>query len=169
MTVLWWGAPLLFAPHSIAKQPPSEKAPLFSTPVERCIVPAAAFHGVNHFLLRSILQVESRLNPTAVARNTNGSIDVGIGQMNSMHFGELAKHGVTPDHLRDACIGTYVAAWHLAKSIHRHGNTWQGIATYHSATPYFNRRYQALLFNELVRSGVLQGRQIPVPPLAQAK
>jgi hypothetical protein len=36
----------------------------------------------------------------------------------------------------------------------RHGNTWFGVAAYHSATPVHNQRYQALLKQELMRSGV---------------
>jgi soluble lytic murein transglycosylase-like protein len=137
----------------------------FTTENERCIVPAANYHGVNHQVLRAILRVESGLRPDAVGRNDNGTIDVGIGQMNSMHFGSLARWGVTPQHLKDACVGTYVAAWHLSKTMRTHGNTWFGVAAYHSATPYFNSRYQALIRNELRRAGVLQGGMEAVPPL----
>lgn len=86
-----------------------------------------------------------------------------------MHFKELQRHGVTPSDLRDACIGTYVAAWHLSKVIARHGNTWRGIAAYHSTTPYFNNRYQILLNNEMVRSGAMEGKILPVPPLRPGK
>lgn len=139
--------------------------PPFTTEVERCIVPAAQLHGVNHFVLRAILKIESGLNPNALGRNENGTVDVGIGQANSMHFRDLARYGITPEHLKDACIGTYVAAWHLSKTIARHGNTWFGVATYHSATPYFNHRYQILLNNEMVKSGVFEGAVLPVPPL----
>lgn len=141
------------------------KAPMFTTEVERCIIPAAQYHRVNQYILRAILKVESNLNPNAVGKNDNGTLDVGIGQMNTIHFKELRKHGITPDDLRDACVGTYVAAWHLSKAIARHGNTWYGIAAYHSATPYFNNRYQILLKNEMIRSGLIAGRILPVPPL----
>lgn len=139
----------------------------FSTEVERCILPASQFHGVNHFVLRSILKIESGLKPGAVGKNRNGTVDVGIGQMNSMHFRELARYGIAPEQLKDACVGTYVAAWHLSKTIARYGNTWAGIAAYHSATPYFNARYQALLNNEMVKSGLLDGPSMPVPPLTR--
>lgn len=146
----------------------TQDAPPFSTVVERCIVPAANFHQVNQDILRAILKVESGLKPTAVGRNSNGTTDVGIGQMNSMHFQELAKYGVAPEHLKDACVGTYVAAWHLRKGISKYGNTWFGIATYHSATPYFNHRYQVLINNELVKANALAGNVLPVPPLKMA-
>lgn len=134
----------------------------FTTPAEQCIMPAADYHRVNPYLLRAILRVESGLRPNAVMRNSNGTVDVGISQINSIHFRELGRYGIAPAHLQDACVGTYVGAWHLARVIARHGNTWEGIARYHSATPKFNRRYQALLWNELLRSGVVQGNPVPV-------
>lgn len=145
---------------------PGPGTPLFSTPVEACIMPAARFHAVNPYVLRAILKVESGLNPaTTVSRNTNGTVDVGICQFNSMHFKRLARYNIAPGHLLDPCICTYVAAWHLAEVIRDNGNTWEGIARYHSGTPYFNQRYQILLSNELIRSGVIQGKVQPVPPL----
>lgn len=126
------------------------------------------FHGVNYQVLRAILVVESGLNPRAVGRNDNGTVDVGMGQFNSMHFKELAKFGLAPEHLMDACVSTYVTAWHLKKTTVASGNTWEGIARYHSATPYFNRRYQILLRNEMIRSGALEGNIQAVPPMKRA-
>jgi soluble lytic murein transglycosylase-like protein len=140
-------------------------APPFTTTAERCILPAARYHQVNAQVLRAILVVESGLNPTALGRNRNGTMDVGMGQMNSIHFSELAKHGIAPANLLDPCVATYVAAWHLRRVMNEDGNTWSGIAKYHSSNSYFNYRYQVLLNNELVRSRVIQGRMLAVPPL----
>lgn len=156
------------ASHAQAPKKPATAAP-YTTEHERCIIPAAYYHGVNHAILRAILKVESNLNPKAVGKNDNGTEDVGIGQMNSMHFKELSKFGIAPEQLKDACTGTYVAAWHLKKGIAKHGNTWFAVARYHSATPYFNNRYQILLNNELVKAGVIQGKRMPVPPLRPQK
>lgn len=94
----------------------------------RCVTPAAQYHSVNPWVLRAILKVESGFNPGAINRNPNNTVDVGIAQMNSMHFKELQQHGVAPGHLLDGCIATYVAAWHLAKQMRVHGNTWFGIS-----------------------------------------
>lgn len=132
---------------------------------DRCVEPAAQYHGVNPQILRAILMVESRLNPGVVSRNSNGSIDVGIAGINSIHFKELAKHGIGHNQLLDACVSTYVAAWKVRKKTERWGNTWYGVAAYHSETPYFNQRYQVLLHNQLVKSGTILGRTMPVPPL----
>jgi len=130
--------------------------PIFGTQQERCILPAAQHHVVNPLVLRAILNVESSLQATAIHRNSNGTVDVGMGQINSIHFQELAKWGITPQKLMDACVSTYVAAWHLKKGIVKYGNTWFGIAAYHSATPEHNARYQSLIYRELEKTGAFQ-------------
>ena len=140
----------------------------FSSSVENCIVPASQYHGVNPHILRAILRVESSLKPNTVSRNRNGTADIGIGQINSIHLRELAKFGIAAEQLLDHCVGTYVAAWHLKKGIASGGNTWEAIAKYHSNSPYFNRRYQVLLRNELLRSKVISGQPMPVPALVQS-
>ncbi|MGE3342282.1 MAG: lytic transglycosylase domain-containing protein [Vicinamibacterales bacterium] len=137
----------------------------FSTAAERCIVPAALHMRVDPYVLRSIFRVESGLDPSAVNYNANGSFDKGLAQTNSQHFGRLARLGVKPEDLADACVSSYVGAMHLREAMDRYGNTWPGIATYHSKTPYFNRRYQILLNNEMVRAGFMVGTILPVPPL----
>lgn len=139
----------------------------FTTEAERCVVPASLHHGVNFHVLRAILVVESRLNPATVSRNTNRTVDVGVAGINSIHFSELARHGIAPNDLLDACVSTYVAAWKLRHAVFRHGNTWFGVAAYHSTTPKFNKRYQALLQNELIRTGQLSGPIQHVPSLSQ--
>lgn len=143
-----------------ASPPPSADAGM-----QNCIAPAARHHQVNPQLLRAILKLESNLNPRAVGRNANGTLDVDIGQINSRHFPLLAAHGIQPGHLLDPCIGSYVAAWHLSRVIAVHGNTWEAVARYHSATPYFNRRYRILLNNELVAAGAIRGSRLLVPAI----
>ena len=128
--------------------------PSSSLAVDPCLMPASQRHGVNPHILRAILQVESGMRPHVVNRNRNGSIDVGMAQINSIHFRELAQWGITPERLLDPCVATHVAAWHLKRVMLRHGNTWFGVAAYHSTTPAHNQRYQALLKQELMRSGV---------------
>lgn len=130
-----------------------------------CVSQAATYHAVNSWVLRAILQVESGFNPKAINKNRNGTVDVGIAQMNSMHFKELRKYGVAPDDLMDACLATYVAAWHLRKQLSAHGNTWFAVGAYHSATPCFNRRYVSLVWNVLLKWGVVAGQKESVPTM----
>lgn len=131
-----------------------------------CVTQAAAYHSVNSWILRAIIQVESSFNPKAINKNQNGTVDVGIAQMNSMHFKELKKHGVTPSDLMDGCVASYVAAWHLRKQTKAYGNTWFAVGAYHSATPCFNQRYTALVWNALLKWKVVQGNRANVVPMS---
>jgi soluble lytic murein transglycosylase-like protein len=141
---------LMWAHAAAHAQTPPEAKPA----ADHCLMPAAQRHGVNPHILRAILQVESGMRPHVVNRNRNGSIDVGMAQINSIHFRELSQWGITPDRLLDPCVATHVAAWHLKRVMLVHGNTWFGVAAYHSVTPVHNLRYQGLVRQELVRTGV---------------
>jgi hypothetical protein len=133
----------------------------------KCIQGAADFHVVNPSILHAVLMVESGMNPLVISQNQNGTIDVGLGAMNSSHFSELSKFGITPGDLLNDCVATYVAAWQLKKGLNRFGNTWFGVAAYHSTTPFYNNRYQVLIFNQLVQDHVLPATKLQVPHLHQ--
>lgn len=137
------------------------------TEATRCIAAAARYHTVNPWILRAILSVESNFNPRAFNVNANKTIDVGMAQINSIHFAELQRHGIAPGNLLDGCIASYVAAWHLAKHIRRNGNTWFAIASYHSTSPCQNTRYAGLVWNRLLEWGVVAGKRLHVKSLAQ--
>jgi soluble lytic murein transglycosylase-like protein len=158
-----WGSLCLF----MTAQAQAGSIKVLGQPMDRCIQNAAEYHDVDPQLLRAILMVESRLNPKAINRNNNGTKDIGVAQINSVHLPILKVHGIQEDHLFDACINTYVGAWLLRKQIARHGLNWYGIAAYHSTTPALNYRYQVLVYNELVRSGVIQNSSLNVPPLVK--
>lgn len=119
-----------------------------------CLKPAATYHGVNPQLLLAVLTVESRLNPNAMNKNANGTVDIGMGQINSIHLPELQRYGLNAEHLMDACKATYVSAWLLRRGFDRYGNSWFAAAAYHSTTPVHNLRYQGMLKAELARQGV---------------
>lgn len=130
-----------------------------------CVAEAAQYHGVNPWVLRAILKVESNFNPRALNRNANGTLDVGMAQINSIHFAELAQWGVLPASLMDGCVAAYVAAWHLARQIRRYGNSWFGVASYHSTSPCQNARYSGLVWNALAGWRVVAGPQVKVASL----
>lgn len=134
-------------------------------PLKKCIKAAADYHGVNPYLLRAILVVESQLNPKAININKNGTRDIGVAQINSIHLPVLQSHGIKENHLLDGCVNTYVGAWLLSKQISRYGLNWFGIAAYHSVTPDKNFRYQVLVYNKMVRSGAIQSAAMQVPAL----
>jgi soluble lytic murein transglycosylase-like protein len=131
-----------------------------------CVTQAANYHGVSSWVLRGIIQVESRFNPQAMNKNNNGTVDMGIAQINSMHLKELAKHGIGPKDLMNACVASYVAAWHLKKQINAYGNTWFAVGAYHSTTKCFNERYASLVWNELRNWRVVEGPKLRAVPLS---
>ncbi len=48
-----------------------------------CFDDAGKKYGINPALLEGIARVESNLNPKAMNRNTNGTTDIGLMQINS--------------------------------------------------------------------------------------
>ena len=134
----------------------------------RCADAAAEYHKVNPAILKAILKVESGGNPLARNLNANGTEDIGIGQYNSSNLKALSPFGVDSRDLYDSCVGTYVSAWHLAKQVKAYGNTWFAIGAYHSTTPFFNKRYQALINNAMVDLGFANWPKTPIAPLSQA-
>lgn len=132
------------------------QAAQLSVRAQQCVQSAAQYHRVNPDVLTAIARVESSGNPEAVGRNSNGTLDVGLVQTNSIHFEELVKKGVAPSHLRDECVSLYVGAWMLSKKMAKHGNTWRAIGAYHSETLQHNYKYQQLIVRELVAMGVMR-------------
>ena len=145
--------------HGPALAQASGEAPVATGPrqPDDCVTQAATYHSVSPWILRAIIQVESSFNPNALNKNNNGTVDVGIAQINSMHFKELGKYGIGQRELMNGCISSYVGAWHLRKQVVAYGNTWFAVGAYHSATPCFNQRYTGLVWNVLLKWGVVNG------------
>lgn len=106
-----------------------------------CWDEAAARYNINASVLQSIGKHESGLKATAINRNTNGTVDVGVMQINSIHFPELKSYGISPTALWEPCTNVMVGAFLLAKSIKKYGNTWEAVGAYHSRTPTLKERY----------------------------
>ncbi len=108
-----------------------------------CIEQAAAYHQVNAVVLRAMAWHESGMRSWAVGKNQNGTYDIGLMQINSIHLQELSKYGIGPQHLTDACVSAYVGAWKYRSKVNKHGNTWTAVGAYHSETPVYRDAYAA--------------------------
>ena len=91
---LWLATVTLLLAGSFPAAMATSSSPRGSKPLNKCIVGAAQYHGVNPYLLRAILVVESRLNPKAINVNMNGTRDIGVAQINSIHLPVLQNHGI---------------------------------------------------------------------------
>jgi soluble lytic murein transglycosylase-like protein len=106
-----------------------------------CFDSAAAYQGINAGILRAISIKENSRCDATISKNTNGSVDVGCMQINSIHNKELSTHGVRPDDLLDQCKNIFIGAWHYKKMIHKYGHTWTAVGAYHSQTPKLRDAY----------------------------
>ncbi|WP_454754789.1 lytic transglycosylase domain-containing protein [Cupriavidus necator] len=117
--------------------------------VADCLDDAAAYHGVGALLVRGIAKAESGMRANAVNRNTNGSEDLGLMQINTVHLPRLARYGVTRERLFDPCVSAYVGSWILRACLDRYGHTWNAVGCYNAGSPdkrlkYANRIYAVL-------------------------
>jgi len=128
-----------------------------------CIDDAAAHHRVNASVLRAIGWQESRLQPAAVGRNANGSVDVGAFQINSIHLPELAGYGIARAALADGCVSADVAAWHYRRQIDLQGDSWQAVGAYHSRTTARAAWYANQIAAILMRWNVMPRGALPFP------
>ncbi|GJG97756.1 lytic transglycosylase domain-containing protein [Cupriavidus pauculus] len=114
-----------------------------------CLDDAAAFHGVSATLVRAIARVESGMQARARNVNRNGSEDIGLMQINSMHLPRLARHGISRVRLFDPCINVYVGAWILADCMRRYGQTWTAVGCYNAGASDKRLRYAQRVYRML--------------------
>ena len=86
-------------------------------------------------LLYAIASAESSLDARAINRNRDGSHDIGLMQINSMHLPDLARQGITRQRLLDEpCLSIDVGASILSGFIRRHGRTWRAVGAYNAGS-----------------------------------
>lgn len=108
-----------------------------------CMVTAAQRYTLPLDVFRAVIATEGGWNGMK-KRNRNGSYDLGLAQINTIHLPELAQYGVSEVQLvRDVCVNLHVAAYRLRSEINRVGDFWRGVGNYHSRTPALNAAYQA--------------------------
>ena len=128
-----------------------------------CIDDAAARHRVDADVLRAIGWQESRLQPAALGRNADGSVDMGAFQINSVHLTELARYGIDRATLADGCACAEVAAWHYRRQVDLLGDNWQAVGSYHSRTPARAAWYANRIAAILMRWKVMPVGALPFP------
>lgn len=110
-----------------------------------CFAEASARYSVNEFILRAIALHESRMIPSLQLVNSNGSVDIGLMGINTVHIspGErLYQAGMKSAMLLDPCTNVMTGAYLLRLKMNRFGNTWTAVGAYHSMTDQYNVAYQ---------------------------
>ncbi|MGY4730789.1 lytic transglycosylase domain-containing protein [Burkholderia pyrrocinia] len=115
---------------------------IFSTNARADCIDATAHElHIDGDLLRAIAWRESHFSPDAQHLNRNGSIDIGLMQVNSIHLSELRQIGVSRSMLSNSCTNVRAAGWLLAQIFRNYGSTWRAIGEYHSHTPGLSNQY----------------------------
>jgi hypothetical protein len=112
-----------------------------------CFEDAGNTYGINPTLLESIARVESNLNPNAVNRNTNGTSDIGLMQINSAWLKSISVSA--NDLLKDACLNTMTGAWILRQCMDRHGYGWEAVGCYNAMSRNKKVDYAWKVFHKL--------------------
>lgn len=128
---------LFFSSHLHAEKIPLDT--LWST-----FMNAAHKHNVDPFMLIAIAEVESDFDDAAICHNRNGSVDVGIMQINEYWFPQLKKHTKNP---RKALLSYKynidIGAWVFKQCVTRFGDSWKAIDCYNkgASNPKDNSYY----------------------------
>lgn len=107
----------------------------------QCFEWASRRYGMSTHLLQAIALQESGLNPRAVNRNTNGSTDIGLMQINSSWTPVLARYGIRTEDLWDPCTNILVGAWILGDNLARLGPTVEALGAYNARDPVKRAAY----------------------------
>lgn len=100
---------------------------------ESYFIEAGKKYGVNPQLLWAIAKTESQFNPNAFnQKNKNGSYDIGIMQINSIHLDELwIKYGISENDLYNPRLNIHIGAKILKDCLNKHkDNLTNGITCY---------------------------------------
>ncbi len=146
--------------------------------VRDCLTEAAATHRLPPAMLVVLLNVEHG-TLGRVSRNTNGTVDIGPMQVNTIWVPRIAAHWNTAPAsayaaLRDnLCANLEGGAWILRQAMDEtHGDVWGGVGIYHSHDP----RHSAPYLRQVLKASLLLQAQAqrplapaaPAPPPSQA-
>ena len=97
-----------------------------------CWAEAARRYDIEPELLQAIADVESGFRADAINHaNRNGTRDIGLMQINSIHLPRLLKQGITEERLlSEPCLSVEVGASILAEFIQRFGYNWTAVGSY---------------------------------------
>lgn len=126
-----------------------------------CFEEAGARHGVSPVLLQAIALQESSMRPNALNRNKDGSLDIGLMQINSSWLPTLARYGIRSEQLWDPCVSVYVGAWILADNFKRLGPNWDAVGAYNARAPALRLRYAQAVGRKLVQLNKYQINPMP--------
>lgn len=109
--------------------------PAAARPHAQCWRTAGKRFGIDPLLLVAIGTVETQLRSDTIHLNSDGSRDLGLMQINSVHLPRLEQNGVTATMLvENPCISIMTGAEILAQNVKRHGYNWNAVGAYNAGS-----------------------------------
>lgn len=114
--------------------------------IERCVSYSANYFNINKNVIKSIIIVEGGKAGT-MSRNSNGTYDMGIMQINTIHLPDIRRKYPTVtwrEVAYDPCINIGIGTWILSQRLSEvkdRQDYWIGVGNYHSKTPKYRNRY----------------------------
>lgn len=125
--------------------PPNIPEPV-SAPMEtvnQCVGFVSDYFNVPDIAIRAIMAVENGKMCT-MSKNSNGSYDMGIMQINTIHYPSIIAEYPSlsvKDIACKPCLNITLGAWILSKRIKETDDLWRGVGNYHSRTPKYHKKY----------------------------
>ena len=119
-----------------------------------CSITAAVKYEVPANIVLAVAEKEGG-KPGQWVRNANNTYDIGPMQFNTAYLSDLARFGITPEHVaQSGCYAYTLAAWRLRMHIKNdRGDLWTRVSNYHSYTPHLNAAYRADLMQRAAKWG----------------
>ena len=118
-----------------------------------CWNKAESAYGVPAKLLYAIAKVETNLQPNKVGLNKDGSMDIGLMQINNRWLPTLRKFNISQQDLFDHCTNVMVGAWILADNIQRLGYNWNAVGAYNAKTIWKRDIYAKKVHKAIIELG----------------
>ena len=109
---------------------------------KKCIEKSSKKYNIPIIMLEMIVNKLEKGKKGMKNINKNGSYDMGIMQINSIHLPQLKKFNIDETELiNNNCVNIDVGAWILAKEIRKNNSYALGLASYHSYTQKHQLKY----------------------------
>lgn len=106
-----------------------------------CWSEVEARYSVSKYLLLAIAQHESGLDSSAVNKNSDGSYDIGLMQINTTWLPVLKQYGIGVAELKNPCLNLNIGAWILANNFIVYGKNWRAVGAYNARTEWKRASY----------------------------
>ncbi len=99
-----------------------------------CWERAGTTYRIDPLLLVAIAKVESNMRSDAINTNRNGTQDIGLMQVNSIHLPAFREKGISRQKLLEPCTSVMAGAEILSGFIKRHGYGWEAVGAYNAGS-----------------------------------